>query len=174
MSRRRPLPVPLDAAALRALALNYVGRYATTRARLAAYLARKLRERGWQGPSPDIDGLVSRIAELGYVDDRQYAQIRAAALTRRGYGRRRIALALRGAGVAADDQDDALDDSDAGATDSALAFARRRRFGPWATGQADAPMRRRQVAAMMRAGHSPTLSRRIVETPIGTTFDPDL
>jgi hypothetical protein len=31
--------------------LGYAGRYATTRARLAAYLERKLRERGWSGPA---------------------------------------------------------------------------------------------------------------------------
>ena len=37
------------------LALRYVGKYATTRAKLAAYLARKLRERGWDGQrEPDV------------------------------------------------------------------------------------------------------------------------
>jgi regulatory protein len=43
---RRALP-PLDQAALQELALRYVGKYATTRAKLRAYLGRKLRERGW-------------------------------------------------------------------------------------------------------------------------------
>ncbi|HYZ48955.1 MAG TPA: RecX family transcriptional regulator, partial [Sphingomonas sp.] len=40
---------PLDAPALERFALRYVERYATTRARLADYLSRKLRERGWAG-----------------------------------------------------------------------------------------------------------------------------
>ena len=54
---RRPRP-PLDDKRLDELALRYVGRYATTRAKLRAYLARKLRERGWDGArEPDLDGL---------------------------------------------------------------------------------------------------------------------
>ena len=50
MSRdpRRPLP-PLDQPALERAALRYVERYATTRAKLVAYLTRKLRERGADG-----------------------------------------------------------------------------------------------------------------------------
>ena len=42
--RRRERP-PLDAEKLRELALAYVGRFATTRARLSTYLERKIRER---------------------------------------------------------------------------------------------------------------------------------
>ena len=42
-------------ALLDALALAYVGRFATTRARLRSYLARKIRERGWEGArEPDL------------------------------------------------------------------------------------------------------------------------
>ena len=46
---KRPRP-PLDPEGLERLGLFYAGRYATTRAKLAAYLRRKLRERGWSGP----------------------------------------------------------------------------------------------------------------------------
>ena len=45
--------------------------------------------------------------------------------------------------------------------DSALAFARRRRIGPFATVAADRAQREKQIAAMIRAGHSFTLARRI-------------
>ena len=49
MSRQRPRKTaqPLDGQRLDALALHYVGRFATTRAKLVQYLHRKLRERGW-------------------------------------------------------------------------------------------------------------------------------
>ena len=40
---------PLNEERLHELALFYVGRFATTRAKLIAYLSRKLRERGWEG-----------------------------------------------------------------------------------------------------------------------------
>jgi hypothetical protein len=43
---RRPLD-PLERADLERFALRYVERYATTRGRLADYLKRKIRERGW-------------------------------------------------------------------------------------------------------------------------------
>ena len=63
MSRdpRRPLP-PLDQPALERAALRYVERYATTRAKLVAYLHRKLRERGREGEI-DVDALADRMAE---------------------------------------------------------------------------------------------------------------
>ena len=65
---------PLDDRGLNELAVRYVGKYATTRAKLAAYLSRKVRERGWGGDSdPAIAGIVDRFAELGYVDDAGYA-----------------------------------------------------------------------------------------------------
>ena len=104
----RKVKPPLDAEALEQAALSYAGRYATTRARLAAYLARKLRERGWSGAGePPIGRLVERMAALGYVDDRAFASARAAALTRRGYGARRVGAALRGAGIGEEDAADA-------------------------------------------------------------------
>jgi len=43
--RRRGERPPLDAEGLERLGLFYAGRYATTRAKLADYLRRKLRER---------------------------------------------------------------------------------------------------------------------------------
>src|SRR3546814_652087 len=68
---------PLDAAALDRLALRYVERFATTRAKLAAYLARKIRERGWAGARVEPAEVASRMAALGYVDDRAFAEARA-------------------------------------------------------------------------------------------------
>ena len=61
------LPKPLNRVKLRDLALHYVGRYATSRAKLAAYLTRKIRERGWEeGESEaDIDGMIEDFNRLG-------------------------------------------------------------------------------------------------------------
>jgi len=167
-------PHPLDQAAIERLAIAYVGRYATTRARLAAYLARKLRERGWAGtgaPDAALAAIVARCAALGYVDDRAFAEARAAALTRRGYGARRVAAALRAAGIGDADAEQARDEAGARAWDAALAFARRRRIGPFAETEADPDRDRRAFAAMMRAGHSPAIARRILDTPPGALPD---
>lgn len=154
---------PLDAAALERLALHYVGRYATTRAKLAGYLRRKIEERGWAGEeTPSVEALVVRAAALGYVDDRAFAASRAAALARRGYGARRRADALRAAGIEPEDRAAAID-ADEDEMTSAFAFARRRRIGPFARAPMDDVVRRRAFAALLRAGHAPGVAARVLD-----------
>lgn len=172
-ARRAP---PLDPAGLERLALRYVERFATTRGRLADYLARKLRERGWDenaGTAPDPVALSERFAALGYVDDRGFAGMKGQALSRRGYGARRIAAALHAAHVAPDDAADAIEQARDVALEAALALARRRRIGPFASAPADPATRARQLAAMLRAGHDPGLSRQIVTASPGQSFEDD-
>ncbi|MEI9851787.1 MAG: RecX family transcriptional regulator [Sphingomonas sp.] len=150
------------------MALRYVERYATTRAKLAAYLARKVRERGWEDAAPaDPAAIAERFAGLGYVDDRAFAEARAAAMGRRGLGARRVAQALRFAGIGEEDAAAVAPGVAADAAASALAFARRRRIGPYAREAADRPGRERQVAAMVRAGHAPALAWRIARMAPG-------
>lgn len=158
----RRVPPPLDEAALRSLALGYAARFATTRLRLARYLARKLKERGWDGPQPaDVDALVDRLAALGYVDDAAFAAMKGRAMAARGLGERRVAEALTAAGVAADQRGDAPGESECLAT--AVAFARRKRFGPFARSVTDDPRQREKaLAAMLRAGHRPDIVRRVL------------
>nr|WP_167300703.1 RecX family transcriptional regulator [Sphingomonas leidyi] len=164
---RRPLP-PLNSADLERYALRYVERYATTRAKLAAYLSRKLRERGWDGEnSPDPEALAERMAELGYVDDRLYAESKAGAMARRGLGARRVHEALRFAGVEEADAAALAPAIAAEGLASAIAFARRRRIGPYAREAADRPLQEKQMAAMIRAGHAPGLARAIVRMAPG-------
>ncbi|HEV2818122.1 MAG TPA: RecX family transcriptional regulator [Allosphingosinicella sp.] len=159
-SKVRP---PLDEAALEQAALRYAGRYATSKAKLRAYLARKLRERGWAGAGdPPLDALVGRMAARGYVDDRAFAAARAGGLSRRGYGAGRLDAALRAAGIGADDAAEAREIAADGAWEAALRFAERRRIGPFAAGETDRPAREKAFAAMLRAGHPPHLARRIV------------
>lgn len=163
---------PLDTARLERLALRYVERYATTRTKLRRYLERKIAERGWEGEArADPGALADRIAELGYVDDRGFAEARAAAMTRRGLGARRIAGAFRDAGIGAEDAEAVAPTIAAGARDSALAFARRRRIGPFAAAEPDRAGREKALAAMLRAGHSLDLSRAIVRLPPGAEID---
>src|SRR3954453_12835163 len=110
---RRTLP-PLDESKLNELALRYVGRFATTRAKLRSYLQRKVRERGWNGArEPDLTRVADRFAEQGYVDDAAYALAKSEALTVRGYGKRRVLDRLREAGVTEDDGAAAREHADA-------------------------------------------------------------
>lgn len=170
--RRRP--PPLDTHKLERLALRYVERFATTRGKLADYLRRKVRERGWEGPAADPAALAERMASLGYVDDRAFAEARAGAMARRGLGERRVRATLKAAGIGADDTEAVAPGIEAMAVDAALAFARRRRLGPFATAPADRPLREKQLAAMIRAGHGFALSRRIIESAPGDALHEDL
>jgi regulatory protein len=163
---RRPVPA-LDRPALERLALRYVERFATTRGRLIDYLKRKIRERGWEGETADPAAIAERMAELGYIDDRAYGEAKASAMARRGLGARRVAGALHQAGVKGDDAEAIAPGIADRALDAAVAFARRRRIGPFAEEPADRPLREKQIGAMLRAGHAPTLARRIASMKPG-------
>lgn len=169
---KSPRP-PLDAEALERLGLYYAGRYATTKAKLAAYLRRKLKERGWGGSGePPVARLVERFAGLGYVDDRSFASARASSLLRRGYGERRVREALRGAGIAEEDSAGAAV-SEEEALAAAHRFARRRRLGPYAGAGPDRTAGAKAAAAMLRAGHRPDLVRKVLGAGPEDLPDPD-
>ena len=160
--RHHKLRKPLDTDALNRLALHYVGRYATTRAKLGSYLRRKVLERGWNESVPaDIAAIVARCAELGYVDDRAFAESRAASLGRRGYGARRIGAALQGAGIDRETVAAVMPDEDADYR-AAEVYARRKRIGVFGNGATDPKLRQRQFSAMLRAGHSFELAKSFV------------
>lgn len=167
-SPSKPALRPYDGASLERAALHYAGRYATTRAKLAAYLRRKLQERGWAGDSEaPVDSLVERFAERGYVNDALFAQGRTQSLLRRGYGSRRIEADLRAAGIGDDVARTLRDDIGEAAERSALAFARRRKIGPFAQKPLNPEDNhrddhRRALAAMVRAGHDVDVARRIL------------
>ena len=161
---RRPRP-PLDPATFRALALHYLGRYATTQTRLKQYLERKLRERGWDDsvPRPDLQEMVGEFARLGYVDDDLFASTRVTSLLKRGYGSNRLNTALRHAGISAEKAASATRIDADSAYEAALVFARRKRLGPFGPPLDDAKVRNRAVAAFVRAGHSYEIVRKILE-----------
>ncbi len=169
---RRP-PPPLDEAALKELGLRYVARFATSRAKLADYLRRKLRERGWAGSGdPPVAEIVAWAAEAGFIDDPAFALARARSLGARGYGERRVAIALRAAGIEEEDGAPARDHARETADEAALRFARRKRLGPFA---ATPPERRdsdKALAAMIRAGHSFDIAKRILLLPSDFDAEP--
>jgi regulatory protein len=162
-AKRKP---PLDEAGLRDLALFYVARFATTGARVEAYLVRKIRERGLAEDSegrscaPDVTGIVTRLIELGYIDDAAYARAKARDLTQRGYGARRVEQALWAAGVEQDLREGSAP-GEAASRRAAMLLAKKRGLGPFARGPRPDPddraavhkRREKQVAAMLRAGH---------------------
>ena len=170
----RRAPAPLDSEKLRELALRYVGKYATTKAKLCQYLTRKLRERGWEGDMPpDVERLADRFAELGLIDDAAYALAKSRSLSARGYGKRRLTDQLRHAGVAEADGADANAHADEEAVEAAVRMARRRRIGPFAGEPADPRLREKWIATMVRAGHGFALAKAISSLPPEGEVDVD-
>ena len=76
---------------------------------------------------------------------------------------------LEAAGIAPEDRHAALEEEvdEETARAAALAFARRRRMGPWAAELATGEARARAIAAMIRAGHDQGLARAIISAPPG-------
>jgi regulatory protein len=173
-ARSRRAKRPLNEGELKQLAMAYVGRFSTTRAKLRAYLQRKIQERGWEGRQPaDLLALSDRLADLGLIDDADYAEAKARALAARGYGKRRLIETLRGAGVAEDDGERARRHSDEQAVAAALKLAERRRIGPFGASGGGPDERRKAIGVMVRAGHSFELARAIAGLPPGIEVDPD-
>jgi regulatory protein len=163
---------PLTPGKLEELALNYVGRFATSRSKLLAYLRRKLRERGWEGDNePPVEELSDRMVRLGYVDDRAFALSKARSLTGRGYGERRVRQALTIAGIDDVHSAEARQLAEEESVAAALKFASRKSIGPYRTSKPTAQERERAIAAMVRAGHRFALAKAITDLNPGENPD---
>jgi regulatory protein len=163
-TKREKKLYPLNQTSLRDMALRYVGRFATTRARLKSYLDRKVKERGWtEETSANTEELVDKLTELGYIDDAAYADMKGAAMIRRGLGVRRVREGLQAHGVSEADRASAEEHARDASWDAAHSFARRKRIGPFAVTMADQAQRQKQIAAFLRAGHNFTTARIWVE-----------
>ncbi|HMN54090.1 MAG TPA: RecX family transcriptional regulator [Sphingopyxis sp.] len=138
---------------------------------MTRYLERKIRESEWvddRDARTACEAVADRMERLRFLDDRQYAAMRAGAMTRRGLGLRRVKAQLFVDGIADTDSGEAIAEAGEQAVAAAIGFARRRRLGPFAVRPADDPKdRERQVAAFARAGHSLPLPRRILAVPPG-------
>ena len=164
-----PGPVPTRDV-LHEAALAYLARSAATAATLGRVLDRKIatwaRKAGRAQRDPElvaadlascresIEAIVARFREVGLINDAVYAKSRARSLSRAGRSRRAISAHLAAKGVDAETAREAIP-SDAGTElDAAIAFARKRRIGPYAreTDTQDQKSKQKALAAMARAG----------------------
>jgi regulatory protein len=158
---------PPNAATLYEAALNHMARYAATEMGLARVLARRVDRWGrLQGeePAPEEDiaramrqakaaipGVLSRLRELGVLNDDAFAASRAKRLTREGKSHRATLAHLAAKGVKAP----ALPEDPERELAAACAYLRRRRAGPFGSAPTD-----KILAAMARGGFSQATGRR--------------
>ena len=159
---RPPGPAP-DASTLRNAALRHLARYGSTEVGMVRVLDRRIDRwaRAANGDAPTVRAAQTAAREVaaalvadGMIDDRAFAETRARRLTRAGRSAAVIGAHLAARGVAAEDRPAAPDAEQELA--AALAYARRRRLGPFGE-DADGPT---ALGAMARAGFSQTVARR--------------
>lgn len=163
-------------ASLHEAALRHLSRFATTEVGLVRVLDRRVqrwaRMAGLEGV--EVAEPVSRAREAvravarglvaaGAIDDVAFAQARAARLARAGRSRRATTAHLAAKGVTAETAAAALP-SEADEVAAALAYARRRRIGPFRA-ERTAETRLRDMAALGRAGFPRDVAERALGMP---------
>jgi regulatory protein len=162
-----PAAAPVDAALIESWALSYLEHYASSATNLRRVLMRRVRRRLGLADRDDIraadaliEALVARYINAQMLDDAAYAAARARRDLTRGRSLAQIAAGLAAKGVGADERNAAIAALSDSAIDpelaAAVAFARRRRLGPF---RANPPVDRetehqRELAAFARAGFS--------------------
>lgn len=157
---------------LRRRALFYLERFAASRAHLARVLERRaLRDaEALELPRAPvleaIEALLGDLERLGLLDDQSYAEGLARSLANRGRSPRRIELELAAKGVARPLAQEATSRLRETAVDleleTAIAFARRRRLGPFATDPSRSKPAEKALAAFARAGFSRRTAERVM------------
>lgn len=169
---------PVTAQYLENAALYYLQRFASSSANLRRVLMGKV-ERSARAHGTDraegaalVEALIERYQRSGLLDDKAYAEMKAASLHRRGTSTRAIREKLSLKGVGGDEIAAALesvDEETPGDTElaAAVALARRRRLGPFRrTGREE--HREKDMAALGRAGFGYQIARKVVDAE-----DPD-
>ena len=171
--RRKKIPRKVSATSLENAALYYLGRFATSSENLRRVLLRRV-ERAARHHDTDretcaqmIDHLIVRYRQSGLLDDVAYARAQGASLNRRGKSIRAIRGWLRQRCVPADIIEDTINAlaEEPGELDlaAAIAYARKRRLGPYRKAGKPPANLEKELAALARSGFSYGLARRIVE-----------
>ncbi len=105
-------------------------------------------------------GVVLQLKSAGALDDVAFAAQRAGSLARSGRSSRAVQSHLLARGVDAGLVTQALAEQIDDELPSALIYLRRRRLGGFRAGEADEDTRRKELAALARAGFSGEVARR--------------
>jgi regulatory protein len=159
-------------------ALAYLTRTPATAATLTRVLGRKIATWARQAARASDDpetiatdvarcheaalAIVARFREVGLVNDAAFAASRARSLSRAGRSRRAIAAHLTAKGVDGQTLREALPTDAAVELAAAVAFARKRRIGPFVREEPDPKAKQKALAAMARAGFAWSVCERVL------------
>lgn len=129
--------------------LSHLARRARTIAQMRTFL------RGKGHPDPDIDRVISRLVEMGYLNDRDFAERYIASSRSRPRGRARLASELMTKGVPREIVDSTLASCFGAAEESEALNLALAKAVPRADEGLDAAGRRRVASRLLRKGFAP-------------------
>jgi regulatory protein len=153
--RGKPKPKgPLEPKELEEAALRYLDRFDCSAKKLKTHLGGLIRRRGGDAPAllEHVDKLLERYRASGLINDERFARNLSERLQGRGKSRRAIVEKLRVRGIAASVVDDVVPKSPQNELEAARALVKRRRLGPFRPEEERLENRRRDLAALARAG----------------------
>jgi regulatory protein len=153
--RGKPKPKgPLEPRELEEAALRYLDRFDCSAKKLGTYLGTLIRRRGGDAPAllAHVDTLLERYRASGLINDERFARNLSAQLVTRGKSRRAIVQKLRMRGIASSVVDDVVSKSSETELEAARALVKRRRLGPFRPEGERLENRRKDLAALARAG----------------------
>ncbi|TAN53975.1 MAG: RecX family transcriptional regulator [Rhodospirillales bacterium] len=166
-------PLKASPKSLENAALHYLGRFSTSKANLKRVLLNRVaRSAKAHGTDPQeglawIEALMDKLEGLGYLNDAAYAESKAESMNRRGKPSNQVRWALKMKGVDQDTTEAALSKltDEVGEPDraAALAFARKKRLGPYRPEDLRETHKTKDIQALARAGFGWDLAREIVE-----------
>ena len=162
-------------------ALDYLRRFSVPAARLRRHLRDKAgRSAAAHGDSLDelhdeIDRVIPNLVARRLLDDDSHAEARVAALRDRGVAPALIRQRIIGEGVSAERVDAAIDrhlgdlrlTKASAALQSTVTAAKRRRLGPFREPDTRAERRDKDLASLVRAGHSYAVAKQVIDAPDG-------
>lgn len=153
----------------------YLQRYAASTSQFRTIMLRKIDKSCRAHPDQDYESCVAlldkvtlRFAELGYLNDSQYARTKVASLRQRGLSHRAIMAKLQNRGLSTDQITEALNhyhddhgtDRHKAEMDAALKLAKKKKLGPYATGTYDL---QKALGVFARAGFTFEIASKILK-----------
>ena len=153
---------------LKNIALHYMERFGGTEKSLRDVLARRVYKSMAEHPEQDmaeihswIEGIVKTAKHLGYINDSYFAKMRVQSLLRRGDSKKMITMKLKQKGITSTDIENAFFDlDDDSELQSAISYAKKRRFGVYGVKNIECPdVFNKQMASLARRGFSYSVAK---------------
>lgn len=152
------------------ITLAYLSRFDASAGKVRAMLTRRLMKArlAEEEIPPDaprwIENVILKMQSLGYIDDARYAENQIRILSRQGKSGRFIAQKLSRDGIDADMLQTLTETNETTDLDRARRFVLRKKMGPYRSPDMRADYRRKDLAALARAGFSYDVACRALET----------